>query len=683
MVTPLGSQFDPNSSFSWIFDAIHGAISIEDATPDMGHIIKKLLSSPVMERLRRIKQVPFAPQSYLSGDHSRYAHSLGTMHVTRLILEHLHRIKSLTPELYASLHGYCPEIFSGSPERDYSLLLQHMLVAALLQDVGELPFGPATKFLFMPDPECIQRAHNFAGFDVSTWSNKRIFTIACLTEESIANALEGLNRSLLVFLITGYHHPHLKFSRNLLQLHNILDSVVDADRMDYVFRDSHHTIGGFGTPNPLIESLLCYDEHGVIVRDPGPISLFLAERGHLYATVYLAPTSRFRTVLMTTFLRGMILDEYHGKQFFGNTNQGRLSTNDFVDLDDVALTQKIQEYGHSSHRKRIVGKSAIALQLLSGDTSIYDYEFSWLPCPQNPPPIAANKPLLPDQLFYDTFTNASSTLYEKGSVRVQNNMFRQSGNRIPLEEYGGPFTAIFQEEKSSVLPMRDSILLYTPIRRPEGTWIQYNEALSNGSLYTLLLDNDPFNPFTYPLDTRKMQNFRRGNIFISYTGADRQAVKQIIERLYKMKCRYYLYLGDFQGIGKPPSWNSTAAVTSADAVLLVASKNYVNRLKEAPEGNVAREWREMCRRTSLENLAIGVIPLDDEAEIDLPWRELRLNEPPFSGIKPLRSASSLEMEEAIGSIIDELLKSIHNKNSTREKAPPIPHSSSHPDPPLQ
>ncbi|HYT46337.1 MAG TPA: hypothetical protein VEP90_28665, partial [Methylomirabilota bacterium] len=212
MTDPIDSQFDPHSGFSWVFDAIHGAISIEDTVPSRGDTIKRLLGSPLMERLRRIKQVPFAPQSYISGDHSRYAHSLGTMHVTRQILNHLRRIGSLTSDLYEGLHNYCPEIFSGQSEVDYPFLSQHMLVAALLQDVGELPFGPATKFIFEPDPECIQRARNFAGFDVSDWKNKQIFTIACLTEESIVSALEGLSRSLLVLLITGYPHPNLKFN---------------------------------------------------------------------------------------------------------------------------------------------------------------------------------------------------------------------------------------------------------------------------------------------------------------------------------------------------------------------------------------------------------------------------------------------------------------------------------------
>jgi len=45
MMEPLSSQFDPHFSFSWVFDAIHGYISIEDAVSDKGHTIKSLLAA--------------------------------------------------------------------------------------------------------------------------------------------------------------------------------------------------------------------------------------------------------------------------------------------------------------------------------------------------------------------------------------------------------------------------------------------------------------------------------------------------------------------------------------------------------------------------------------------------------------------------------------------------------------
>jgi len=65
---------------------------------------------------------------------------------------------------------------------------------------------------------------------------------------------------------------------SLRTLRHMIEGEVDADRLDYVYRDAHHTVGGRGSPEAVIDSLLAYDEAGPIFSEPGPVSEFFATR---------------------------------------------------------------------------------------------------------------------------------------------------------------------------------------------------------------------------------------------------------------------------------------------------------------------------------------------------------------------------------------------------------------------
>lgn len=78
---------DALSSLQIVFDPVHGPIGPHSA--DYDGAVTRLLSSPMLDRLRRIKQLGFASYGYLAADHSRYAHAVGTMHVMQAILSRL------------------------------------------------------------------------------------------------------------------------------------------------------------------------------------------------------------------------------------------------------------------------------------------------------------------------------------------------------------------------------------------------------------------------------------------------------------------------------------------------------------------------------------------------------------------------------------------------------------------
>ncbi len=80
----------------------------------------RLIDTPEFQRLRRIKQLGLGLYTYQGAEHTRFTHSLGTLHLMTRILERLSERSRLTPEDRAAARA-----------------------AALLHDIGHAPFSHA------------------------------------------------------------------------------------------------------------------------------------------------------------------------------------------------------------------------------------------------------------------------------------------------------------------------------------------------------------------------------------------------------------------------------------------------------------------------------------------------------------------------------------------------------------
>ena len=75
-----------------IADPIHNFIRFTE-------LEKKIIDSNVFQRLRRIKQLAGAHLVYPAAQHSRFEHSLGTMHLAGLAGEHPFFIGAIVAEV--------------------------------------------------------------------------------------------------------------------------------------------------------------------------------------------------------------------------------------------------------------------------------------------------------------------------------------------------------------------------------------------------------------------------------------------------------------------------------------------------------------------------------------------------------------------------------------------------------
>lgn len=187
----------PNTKLEKVFrDPVHNYIPVSN------QIIYDLIGTTEFQRLRRIKQLGTSSYTFHGAEHSRFTHCLGVYNIAKQITE---MFTKNYPETW-------------NPEEN--LVTQ---CAALLHDVGHGAFSHTFEGVFDTDHEAI--TVNIIT-DPSTEVNAVLRKVAPDFPDKIASVI-----------------THDYENQQVVQL---ISSQIDADRMDYLLRDSYYTGATYG-----------------------------------------------------------------------------------------------------------------------------------------------------------------------------------------------------------------------------------------------------------------------------------------------------------------------------------------------------------------------------------------------------------------------------------------------------
>ena len=255
----------------YIRDPIHGYITFSK------QLEKPLIDHPLIQRLRYIKQLQLAHLVYPGATHTRFMHSVGTMHIAGRFAD------ALFSRLRIGLLGGF----------DKKTLIEASRILGLVHDVGHGPFGHAfDEAVFSTHFSNNIKALNHEAFGATIYEYylkdeiRRHFYGTPLegAEEIVSQILngkepEGILR-LVRFTVKDFYYP--------------------SDLLDYLMRDSYYTGTveyGFIDAQRLIESSYPVSRQGILRialdrKADGALRSLLQAKVSMFEYVYLHHSNR-------------------------------------------------------------------------------------------------------------------------------------------------------------------------------------------------------------------------------------------------------------------------------------------------------------------------------------------------------------------------------------------------------
>ena len=300
MIGGIGMELKRLDETKVLKDPVHSYIHIHY------EVIWNCLDSKEFQRLRRIRQLGGDFQVYPTAEHSRFSHSLGVYEIVRRMVT---EVKSLCVEL-----------------TEYDKVC--VMLAGLLHDVGHGPFSHA--------------------FEHVTNHSHEEYTAKIILGNTELNAiLRAVSEKLPQDIVSIIQHTH----ENDI-LNQIVSGQLDADRMDYLLRDSYFTAtsyGQFDLERILRTMRVRKTDEGrkvIVVKYTGIHSVedYIMARYQMYWQVYYHPVARsYEAVFIQLFNR--LKDIFNGdKDYFEDMKvlipfleKSEVSVDEYFKLDENSL----------------------------------------------------------------------------------------------------------------------------------------------------------------------------------------------------------------------------------------------------------------------------------------------------------------------------------------------------------
>ncbi len=244
-----------------IRDPVHGYIELSE-------LEKRLIDTEVFQRLRYIKQLALAYLVYPGAEHTRFGHSIGAMYLASIYGRHF--------------------MEEGVLDEDDVALLR---VSALLHDIGHGPFSHLYEELLI---KYRGKTHE----DIGSW---------IIEESEISDILSeyGFEPKVVSKLAVGKYHVSDKGKL----MSQIISGPVDADKMDFLLRDSYFTGVEYGRIDPYrLISKSKYIDGVIAFRLPASLyalEAFMIARYEMFRAVYFHKTVRAAELMLLRVLDGL------------------------------------------------------------------------------------------------------------------------------------------------------------------------------------------------------------------------------------------------------------------------------------------------------------------------------------------------------------------------------------------
>ena len=246
-----------------IRDSIYGDIRLDG-------IFQDLLDSPEIQRLSSIKQLGLAHLIFPGAHHTRLEHSLGAF--------------------------YMASIMTGNLSLNNDERLQ-VLIAALLHDIGHGPFSHTLESLLREqfNVDHVDLTLQLINGDYEIFQeNEKSSLLSCDTVTDILS-FNSIDKDQISKIIQGNNNekPYLG---------EFLNSVIDADQIDYLLRDSYYTGVAYGMIDSqrFVQTLEINNNHLALDRKGvGVIENVLMARALMYSSVYFHKTVRIAELMLS------------------------------------------------------------------------------------------------------------------------------------------------------------------------------------------------------------------------------------------------------------------------------------------------------------------------------------------------------------------------------------------------
>jgi uncharacterized protein len=272
-----------------IRDPIHGYIN---PTPKVLQIINTF----VFQRLRRIKQLALANLAYPGSNHTRFDHSLGVYKIASIMAE--------------------STLGNDADQKENIYLIQ---LAAILHDIGHPPFSHVSE-------PVLSRYYDYQAGEEKEKIHEKITMKLIEYVYELKSILSDTDRKNIIGILNGK-----KLDLSLMK--EIVSGPIDADKMDYLLRDSYFCGVKYGAYD--IERMIntfCSipdgtDKHlGVHYDGINSLEQFLLAKYYMTSQVYY---HKIRTLTDAMIVRGLILG---------------IEVDDFKFLKDVFVYDESEAY---------------------------------------------------------------------------------------------------------------------------------------------------------------------------------------------------------------------------------------------------------------------------------------------------------------------------------------------------